>query len=177
MPTANRKTYWAIGLVASITLALILVFTLKPSENRRVNKPAMKQPEKPTEPVFRKDGELVFMAKKKKLKTITIEIANTDATRQQGLMFRKAMPDSCGMLFVFDEMQPLSFWMKNTIMALDIIYVDDRFAIISIAKNAVPYSEASIPSGGNGMYVVEVNAGFTEKYNISEGNTILFTTK
>jgi uncharacterized membrane protein (UPF0127 family) len=136
-----------------------------------------RQVQKISEPEFRNDGSLTFLSGNKKLKTITMEIAKTEAARNQGLMYRKTMPDSCGMLFIFDNMQPLSFWMKNTILPLDIIFIDDQFKIITIAKNTVPYSEQSIPAAGNGMYVVEVNAGFTDKYHVTEGNTITFTTR
>jgi uncharacterized protein len=90
-------------------------------------------------------------------------------------MYRKSMPDSCGMLFIFEEMQPLSFWMKNTHISLDILYLDNDYRIVSIAKNATPFSEVSIPSGKDAMYVIEVNAGFCEKNKIKEGIKISYT--
>ncbi len=167
----------AIALVLIISIAFIMVFVLQPAPYKSTKNVVVPKTEQMTEPVFRKDGELVFSTKKKVMKTISIEIAQTDATREQGLMYRKSMPDSCGMLFIFDGMQPLNFWMKNTHLPLDIIYVDDKFAIVSIAKNAVPYSEVNIPSGKDAMYVVEVNAGFSEKYHIATGSIISFTTK
>ncbi len=177
MPSNKNRQYIAIALVLIISIAFILVLVLKPAPYKSTKNVVVPKTEKMAEPVFRKDGELVFSTKKKVMKTISIEIAQTDATREQGLMYRKSMPDSCGMLFIFDGMQPLNFWMKNTHLPLDIIYVDDKFSIVSIAKNAVPFSEANIPSGKDAMYVVEVNAGFTEKYHILNGSIISFTTK
>jgi uncharacterized protein len=178
MISNNQKRTIAIILLVLLVVVVVVIF-IKGSQKgiKRENPVIPKQQQELQEPVFRNDGELTFLSGNKKLKTITMEIAKDEMARNQGLMFRKTMPDSCGMLFVFEEMQPLSFWMKNTIMPLDIIFVDDQFRIITIAKNTVPFSEKSIPAAGNGMYVVEVNAGFTDKYHITEGNTITFNTK
>jgi len=178
MVSNKQKQSIAISLLVVLVVVMVVVFVRGsqkgiPKVNPVTNNPVQKM----DEPAFRKDGQLVFLDHKKKLKTISMEIAQTEETRNQGLMYRKSMPDSCGMLFVFDKMQPLSFWMKNTIMSLDIIFIDDHFKIVTIAKNTTPYSEASIHSASDGMYVVEVNAGFTDKYNVEEGNTITFTTK
>ncbi len=174
----KQKQTIAISLLVILVIVVAIIFINGSQKGiKRVNPVNTNQEQKPYEPAFRKDGELVFLNGKKKLKTISMEIAQTEETRNQGLMFRKTMPDSCGMLFVFEQMQPLSFWMKNTIMSLDIIFIDNQFKIITIAKNTKPYSEKSIPSASDGMYVVEVNAGFTDKYHIEEGNTITFTTK
>ncbi len=84
------------------------------------------------------------------------------------------MEEMQGMLFVFEDATPRSFWMKNTYISLDIIYVDADKKIVSIQKSAVPLSEESLPSYKDAMYVVEVNAGFTDKYNIKEGDQISF---
>jgi uncharacterized protein len=178
MMSNKQKQTIAISLLVVLIIVVVIIF-IKGSQKgiHRVNPVISKQEQQVQEPVFRNDGELTFLSGNKKLKTITMEIAKDEMARNQGLMFRKTMPDSCGMLFVFEQMQPLSFWMKNTIMPLDIIFIDDKFRIITIAKNTVPYSEKSIPAGSDGMYVVEVNAGFTDTYHIREGNTITFTTK
>jgi uncharacterized protein len=178
MISKKQKQTIAISLLVVLIIVVVVIFIKDSQKGIHKMKPIIpKQEQVVQEPVFRNDGELTFLSGNKKLKTITMEIAKDEMARNQGLMFRKTMPDSCGMLFMFEEMQPLSFWMKNTIMPLDIIFVDDQFRIITIAKNTVPFSEASIPAGGNGMYVVEVNAGFTDKYHITEGNTITFNTK
>ena len=84
------------------------------------------------------------------------------------------MPHSQGMLFIFDDMSPRSFWMRNTRISLDIIFVDDKYKVVSIQKNAVPMSEESLPSEGPAKYVVEVNAGFTDLYNIRPGDSLTF---
>jgi uncharacterized protein len=178
MMSNKQKQTIALSLLAIIIFVVAMVFIIGSQKTSHKVKPVYtNQVQTMQEPVFRNDGELTFLSGNKKLKTITMEFAKTEAARNQGLMYRKTMPDSCGMLFVFEQMQPLSFWMKNTILPLDIIFIDDHYKIITIAKNTVPFSEASIPAASQGQYVVEVNAGFTDKYQVEEGNTITFTTK
>ncbi|HNW71110.1 MAG TPA: DUF192 domain-containing protein [Bacteroidales bacterium] len=173
MQKNKRNTIIGVVLTVGVLTALILIFVISPSQKVKKNPYTVTQQE-PVEPVFRKDGTLKFEINRKKTKTITIEIADNDEERTQGLMYRKSMPDSCGMLFIFDVMQPLSFWMKNTRIPLDIIYIDKDFSIVNIAENTEPFSEVSIPSGKDAMYVVEVNAGFCKKNNIVAGTKISY---
>ena len=84
------------------------------------------------------------------------------------------MDENQGMLFIFDDSSPRYFWMKNTYISLDIIYIDENFRIVSIQKTALPRSEESLPSEKPAKYVVEVNAGFTDKYKINKGDKISF---
>jgi uncharacterized membrane protein (UPF0127 family) len=128
----------------------------------------------PSNLTYTKEGEVTFWKDGKKLRKIDVEIAENEAERAKGLMFRPYIPDSVGMLFIFNESVPQGFWMKNTAISLDIIYVDENKKIVSIAKNTKPYSEESIPSLGNAQYVVEVNAGFTERNHIKTGDAISF---
>ncbi len=174
LPDKKRNVF--ITIAAFIILTFMAVLIIIPSKKKN-NKKHPVTTTTNNEPVFRKDGELTFVHNNKTLHTISIEIADDDAERTQGLMYRQGMPDSCGMLFIFEEMQPLSFWMKNTRFSLDIIYVNKDFRIVSIAENTVPFSEMSIPSGKDAMYVVEVNAGFCENKSIVVGNKITFTLK
>jgi uncharacterized membrane protein (UPF0127 family) len=134
-------------------------------------------PETPTkEPVFRKDGELRFLRGKTRnvIFEANIEVALTPAVQEQGLMYRRSMPDSAGMLFVFNVSQPLTFWMKNTIIPLDIIYADSAKRIVRIANNTIPFSEKQIPSIKPALYAVEMNAGFARKHGLQEGDYIDF---
>ena len=122
---------------------------------------------------FFKEGELEFLTKEgTPIKKIDLEIAKTDQERAQGLMYRMNMSAEQGMLFIFDKTEPQSFWMKNTFISLDIIYVNEQKEIVSIAKMAQPKSEAPIPSGLPAIYVVEVNGGFCDRYQIKEGNKV-----
>jgi hypothetical protein len=125
-------------------------------------------------PVFNKEGEVTFLKKGQPFKKIEVEVAENDAERAKGLMFRSYLPDSVGMLFIFEEPDEHKFWMKNTSIPLDIIYVGPDKKIVSIAQNTQPYSEESILPYGLVQYVVEVNAGFTKSNNIQSGDAISF---
>jgi len=128
------------------------------------------------EPQFTKEGVLSFLEHDtaEEIVQIDIEIADTTAERTQGLMYRQSLPADAGMLFIFDSPRPLSFWMKNTYIPLDIIFVGETKEIVSIAKNTTPLSESPIPSGADAMYVVEVNAGFCDTHGIQQGDSITF---
>lgn len=126
------------------------------------------------EPVFKKEGELYFQSASggKAISKIDIEKAETDVERIQGLMFRKSMPEEQGMLFLFEQSEQQGFWMRNTYIPLDIIYVDENNVITTIHENAKPLDEKSLPSNGPAKYVVEVNGGYAKKYGIKVGDKI-----
>lgn len=101
-----------------------------------------------------------------------VELADTDAERAQGLMFRGSMPADRGMVFVFDRAAPQSFWMRNTYIPLDIIYIGADGRIVSIAKNAQPLNETPLPSGVPARYVLEINAGLSDRLGIAPGDRV-----
>ena len=105
---------------------------------------------------------------------VAVEIANTEAKRQFGLMYRTDLPEMHGMLFVFPREGALSFWMKNTPRSLDIIYINSAHTIVSIARNTRPFSEEHLPSGKPAQFVLEVNGGFCQRRGIVEGDRIEF---
>jgi uncharacterized membrane protein (UPF0127 family) len=125
---------------------------------------------------FMKEGKLSFRnAESDEIITnIDIEIAKSNYEIEQGLMYRRSLPANGGMLFVFPQANYRTFWMKNTFLSLDILFVNEDKEIIRICKNATPLSEVSIPSGGKAQYVVEVLAGFTDAYEIHLGDRIDF---
>jgi len=102
----------------------------------------------------------------------SVEIARSLDEIERGLMFRSELCDKCGMLFVFPVARQQSFWMKNTKISLDIIFIDENGIILNIAKNTTPFSTESILSQGSAKYVLEVNAGFSEKNNLKNGYQI-----
>jgi len=128
------------------------------------------------EPRFAKEGELTFLSKtgRKKIIKIDIEIADNDYERTRGLMYRRSLPDNSGMLFIFERSGTLSFWMRNTYIPLDIIFVDKNRQIVTIQKNTKPLSYAQIPSKRNAKYAVEVNGGFSDRHGIVIGDYITF---
>jgi uncharacterized protein len=104
--------------------------------------------------------------------TFRVEVAGDNASQEKGLMFRKAMAANAGMLFDFHTTVMTSFWMKNTILPLDIIFIRSDGRISSIAADAVPYSEASIPSSEPIRAVLEINAGRARALGIVPGSAV-----
>ena len=124
---------------------------------------------------FTKEGELVFAKPDgKEISTIDIEIADNDDKRMTGLMYRTSMKENQGMLFIFPYETEQSFWMKNTVIALDMIFVNSKMEIVKIHHNTTPFSEQSYSSGKPAEYVIEVNAGYSNKMGIKEGDKVLW---
>lgn len=99
-----------------------------------------------------------------------VEIAQTSEERAKGLMFRESMPENYGMLFVFDDDAPRSFWMKNTLIPLDMIFIDGNMTVVDV-KNAVPCKEDPCSTySAHGKFVLEINAGLAEKNGIRAGS-------
>lgn len=131
---------------------------------------------KQTEIMFKKEADLTIH----KISTdsteikLDIEIADTDYDIQTGLMYRSSMETNQGMLFVFDDIVERHFYMKNTQIPLDIIYIDGDGKIVSFQKNAKPYDETSLPSNAPAKYVLEVNAGLVDAWSVKEGDSISY---
>lgn len=128
-------------------------------------------------PVFKKEGTLSFISKdnNETLAVIDIEIADTDQKTMQGLMYRSSMPQNAGMLFLMPREDIQGFWMRNTYIPLDMIFVNSNKEIVTIHANTTPMNENSYISTAPALYVVEVNAGYCNKNNIKEGDMIDFT--
>jgi uncharacterized protein len=108
-------------------------------------------------------------------KRFYVEVADDDATRTRGLMFRDELADNRGMFFIFRDQQPRSFWMRNTRIPLDIIYLDRDLRVVSIAANTPPCRTRqcpSYPSAGPAMYVLEINAGLAAAQGLERGQTL-----
>ena len=167
----------AIILVLILVIGSLIVFVNPTTKHiRKPDGAISEQAASPAKPVFRKDGELRFMKSKDNtiISTINIEVADDDAEREQGLMYRDTMAENEGMLFLMESEEIQNFWMKNTILPLDILYVDSERRIVSIHKDCKPYSLDQIVSAKPALFVVEVNAGYTNKYGIKVGDQISF---
>ena len=122
---------------------------------------------------IRKDGTLDFVHLGETIKaSIAIEIADTPETQMKGLMGRGALDDSSGMLFVFERIEPQKFWMKNTPVPLDIIFVGEDGCIVNIVESATPMSNKIYRSSGPVKYVVEVRAGFAKRFQLDTDTCI-----
>lgn len=122
---------------------------------------------------FRTDGHLSFLTSGgDTLTTIDIEIAENDQARARGLMGRRSLPRQSGMLFIMDRADTTGFWMRNTPLPLDIIFVGQDSQVINIAKRTTPYSDDVIHPAAPKKYVVEVRAGFTDRIGIGDSTRI-----
>ncbi|XMO85283.1 DUF192 domain-containing protein [Algibacter sp. AS12] len=130
---------------------------------------------KQTEISFTKEGELsIIKASDSTAIKLDIEIADTDFDIQTGLMYRNSMANNQGMLFIFDDEKERFFYMKNTKIPLDLIYINANKAIVSVQKNAKPFDESSLPSNAPAKYVLEVNAGLVDVWGIAVGDQIIY---
>lgn len=102
-----------------------------------------------------------------------VELATNDEERARGLMYRREMPAGQGMLFDFFREQELGFWMKNTYIPLDIIFIRADGTIRRIAANTEPLSDVNIPSGGPVQAVLEINGGLSKKLGIEPGDKVI----
>jgi len=134
------------------------------------NDPNSTMPEEP----FIQEGRLEVFAPdgKKILQKFDIEIADVVAERTRGLMFRRSMPTDRAMLFLFDRSEQQSFWMRNTYIPLDIIYINDQLQVVSIQKNCKALNDTPLPSVGPAQYVLEINGGLSDKLGIKPGSRV-----
>ncbi|MEO0936881.1 MAG: DUF192 domain-containing protein [Pseudomonadota bacterium] len=101
----------------------------------------------------------------------TVEIADEPAEQQRGLMFRETMPASAGMLFVYETPRPMSFWMRNTLIELDMIFIDAAGIVQHIHHRAQPRDETVI-DGGRGLAALEINGGLAQRMGITVGTQV-----
>jgi len=99
----------------------------------------------------------------------TVEVADDDAERSRGLMFRDSMARSAGMLFIYDTPRRASFWMRNTLIPLDMIFADATGRVTRVHSNAIPRDETPIDGGTDVLYVLEINGGLAKRLGIAEG--------
>ena len=127
---------------------------------------ACESPAGPEAVIHKQDGgELV----------VRIEVADDREETMRGLMYRTELAPDAGMLFLFDGEQERAFWMKNTPLPLDIIYIAKDGRIVSIAEHTTPFSTAAIPSRAPAQSVLEVNAGYAERNGVRVGDRVTYS--
>lgn len=102
----------------------------------------------------------------------TVEVADDAAERSRGLMFRESMPRGKGMLFVYEHPQRAAFWMKNTLIPLDMLFADENGTVTRVHHDAVPGDLTAIEGGDAVFAVLEINAGLARLYGIGEGSVM-----
>jgi uncharacterized protein len=109
--------------------------------------------------------------------TIMASVADTDAARARGLMFRETLPADEGMLFVFAQSRRHAFWMRNVLMPLDLIWINEHREIVWLVESAPPCTDEPCPiyiPERPAQYVIEVPGGFTERHGLKTGDTVSF---
>lgn len=107
------------------------------------------------------------------VRSFQVEVADSDRERAYGLMCRKAMAPDRGMLFVFPQAEPQAFWMRNTLIPLDIIYIGADGRVVSITRNARPLSDTPLPSAGPAKYVLELAGGRAAEIGLLPGDRVI----
>ena len=126
----------------------------------------------PTGDYLHHGSTVVFEGRNHTSVTAQVEIADTDAEREYGLMNRTSMPQDHGMLFIFDYPADLSFWMKDTLIPLDMVFLDSNRRIVDIYQNATPLSEYVYTTKSPSKYVIELNGGYCDMYGIKIGDSV-----
>lgn len=168
--------FLAIALVGFI-LVKVVPMVYKPLPTHNTGKISIKKTKKEIKTsTFEKHGVAWFVVGDEANQVVLdIEIADSPPEVSKGLMDRPNMGQREGMLFVFENEEIRSFWMKNTMFSLDIIYIRENGTIDSFYKNTTPNSKKSLRSKGVAMYVMEVNGGFMDKYKIDENSKFYYT--
>ena len=160
----KRSSFYAKVTVIVVVAALVIFLAISN---------LLKKNETDTEYMFKKDGTLTFLNDSSDVKAkIDIQIANTEFDRELGLMFRKSMKENQGMLFIFPIDTTQTFWMRNTYIPLDMVFINSQKVIVSISKNTRILSDQTYTSKGPAQYVLEVNAGYCDKFDIKPGDKV-----
>jgi uncharacterized membrane protein (UPF0127 family) len=105
---------------------------------------------------------------------VAVELARTDAERTRGLMHRRQLAPEAGMLFLFEENQPRAFWMKNTLISLDMIFIDEGGRVVGLIERAEPLTTSPRDPGVPSRYVLEVNGGWAARHGVRPGDRVRF---
>ena len=163
-PVLRSSTFVLMAVVAAIVVIAVVTYL---STTGRKESPLL---------AFKVQGQLAFVSSEgDTTATIDIEIADTDAKRRTGMMYRRSLDTNQGLLFVFEKEEPQAFWMRNTFLPLDIIFVNKNLDVVAIQKNTTPLAQIQYSSDIPAAYVVEVNAGFSDEHGIRLGDRITWT--
>jgi hypothetical protein len=119
-------------------------------------------------------GPLVVLHAGERALPIRVELARTEAERERGLMYRNHMDPDAGMLFIFEHAGPLTFWMKNTFIPLDMIFIGSDRHVVGIVEDAIPETETPRRVPGESLYVLEIVGGLSRRLGVAAGSTVDF---
>jgi uncharacterized membrane protein (UPF0127 family) len=145
-----------------------------PSQENSVSQKATERQTKPAEKTTQTMPQVVIMPEGRDPIRVDVEVARTPEQRQRGLMFRKHMDPDKGMLFLFERPDHLTFWMHNTYMPLDMIFIEAGMRILGIVEKTTPLSDRTCEVPGESQFVLEVNSGFSQVHDIKRGDKAQF---
>ena len=128
----------------------------------------------PTEPQISFREAEMYIRTQKDSKTLEIEVAETPEQQERGLMYRDKLPDGRGMLFLFPKEQPIGMWMKNTWIALDMLFIDRNYKIVCLQENTKPESEDIITCDKPIRAVLELPGGYSARHKIAVGDSVMY---
>ena len=156
-------------------LALLVIsvgFVLSSKQCTAQNEPTVPLKIPPPVQVANEKEQLSIRTQNGKELPFTVELAITPAQQSQGLMYRTEMAEDAGMLFIFNTVRPLSFWMKNTLIPLDMLFLGADGTILHIHRNAIPEDTTGVPSKFPSKAVLELGGGIADKMSIKEGDVV-----
>lgn len=158
-----------ISFKAFLMLSLLgtLIFACKQESKKVISTKAIEFSKEGNLSIFKKDTDSIIAQ-------LAIEIAETAYETQTGLMYRKGMEPKQGMLFIFPSSAVHSFYMKNTEFSLDLLFIDENNSIASMQENAEPFNESPLSSKVPIKYVLEINGGLAQEWNLQLGDSISF---
>ncbi|GGH65368.1 DUF192 domain-containing protein [Phaeocystidibacter marisrubri] len=174
------RKFGVILVLAAMALFIVSQFgscnrESAPTRNKDGNSGSGTSKSQPYEPKFREDGS-VWITKAETgdtLVALPLEITRSEEERQYGMMYRRSFkPDFYGMLFPMGEERLQSFWMRNTYMGLDILYINNKREIVSMVNNAKPLSDAPLRSEAPASYVLELPAGYSLSHGVAVGDKV-----
>lgn len=164
-------------------LRFLLLICLALAPSCAAKEPVRKSPDLPTRELTVDDKDYVIAKMPRALilvptsigapvREVAVEVADNDIARQRGLMWREKLADSEGMIFVFDGESMQRFWMKNTLIPLDMVFIDSQMAIVGVVENAEPKSLASRGVDRPSKYVLELAGGYSKRYGLKVGSKV-----
>ncbi|GAB4251769.1 MAG: hypothetical protein Kow00129_12650 [Thermoleophilia bacterium] len=188
-----HSTFTAIRLAALLAVATLVALpscsaegqdppppgsstTAAPADTAAPTTTASENPTDPGEPTAQAldEARITIRHADGKASHLTVEVADSQTEREKGLMFRRNLEDDHGMLFVFPQPADHGFWMKNTPLPLDMIFIDSSRRVAAIISGARPHSTEVLRAGVPSRYVLEVNAGWAEEVGLRVGDQIIF---
>ena len=174
-----KPTRWTVLLALS---ALLLACngagatsgSAPPPVQTETKQPARPRPQGSPQPELPKGVVEFERAAPRAPLSVQVEVASTDEQRQMGRMFREELGEFEGMLFIFPDERHNSFWMRNTLLPLDMFFIDSKWTVVGVVENAEPLTESPRQVDGRSQYVLEVNAGFAKRHGFGAGAKLRF---